>query len=153
MSPKTPIALLALLSACSDGSGGSGTASSSAPAAAESAAPKGPPPYDAKLVVTGKYKVGEVASATVEIDAKDGYHVNPDYPIKFTLGAAEPGIDYPTPVVRDVKRTEARATISVPFKPTAPGQKKLTGECALSVCTPDKCVIAKVPLEATLVVE
>jgi hypothetical protein len=153
MSSKTLVVLFAALTACSDASTSSTGAASSAPTGSAAPAAKGPQPFDAKLIVGPKYKAGQDASVTLQIDAKDGYHVNPEYPIKFTLAAPEAGVEYPTPVVRDAKRTETQATLAVPFKVASPGQKKVGGEASLSVCTPEKCVMAKVPLEATVVVE
>ncbi len=90
---------------------------------------------------------------TAVVNAIGEYHVNQEYPYKFTLNAAPAGVSYGETVVRNVSRSEKRASISIPFTPQSAGNATISGICSLSVCTSSNCVIEKVPLSVTVKVE
>jgi hypothetical protein len=141
---------LVLVPACGDKAPSSTGASSAAPPAS---ADEGPPPYAAKLEAAPKYERDKPGVVTVVVDAKEGWHINPDYPFKFTIKGDVPGVDFPAMIVTEVKRTESRATLAIPFVPKDAGSKKIEGVCSLSVCKAERCALEKVPLETTVTVE
>lgn len=109
--------------------------------------------FSAYLSGAGKYKAGQPGTVTAVVNAIGEYHVNQEYPYKFTLNAAPAGVSYGETVVRNVSRSEKRASISIPFTPQSAGNATISGVCSLSVCTSSNCVIEKVPLSVTVKVE
>jgi len=142
--------IVSSLASCGDPA--SGTSSSAAPPAPPSAAAEAAP-FQAKLEPAAKYEAGKPGSFNVVVDAKEGWHINPDYPYKFTIKDDVPGVDFPSMVVTDVKRTESQATMTIPFTPKDAGSKKIEGTCALSVCKAERCALEKVTLSTTVSVE
>jgi hypothetical protein len=109
--------------------------------------------FSAYMSGAGSYKAGQAGTVTAVVNAIGEYHVNQEYPYKFTLNAAPAGVAYGETVVRNVSRTEKRASISIPFTPSSAGTATISGVCSLSVCTSSNCVIEKVPLSVTVKVE
>lgn len=140
------ISAAALLVACSEPPASSGSTPST------SAAAEGPT-FTAAMTAAKSYKATEPASVEVVVDALGPYHVNDKYPFRVKLSAAPDGVTYPATDVKDVQRTEKRATIKVPFTPTKPGSYEIKGTCSLSVCTDERCVIEEAPVSATVRVE
>ena len=117
-------------------------------------------PYQVGLSAKGAYVAGEPASAVVSIVARDGFHVNPDYPVKFTA-SNEATVRFATPSVSLLDSLErvpceghadetccARAPIS--FSVGEAGAASVAGTLAFSVCNADQCLIEKVPLSLQL---
>lgn len=109
--------------------------------------------FTAYMSGAGTYKVGQQGTVTAVVNAIGDYHVNQEYPYKFTLIAAPAGVTYGETVVRNVSRSEKRASIRVPFTPISAGAATISGVCSLSVCTSSNCVVEKVPLSVTVKVE
>lgn len=111
------------------------------------------PSFTAYLAAKPSYKKGEPATVTAIVNALGEYHVNQEYPYKFKMGTAPAGVSYPEAIVRAVSRTEKKATMSIPFTPSAAGNATISGELSLSVCTDSNCVIEKAQLSVTAKVE
>lgn len=109
--------------------------------------------YSAFMSGAGKYKAGEQGAVTAIANALNEYHVNQNYPYKFTLNAAPAGVSYPETTIRNVSRTEKRAAITIPFTASSAGPVTISGTLSLSVCTDSNCVVEKVPLSVTVKVE
>ena len=109
--------------------------------------------FSAYMSGSGAYKAGQAGNVTAVANALGDYHVNQEYPYKFTLNAAPLGVSYGETVVRNVSRSEKRAAISIPFTPSSAGTVTISGVYSLSVCTSSNCVIEKVPLSVTVKVE
>ncbi|NUO50645.1 MAG: hypothetical protein HOV80_17460 [Polyangiaceae bacterium] len=111
------------------------------------------PSFTAYLAAKPSYKKGQPGTVTAIVNALGEYHVNQEYPYKFKMGTAPAGVTYPEAIVRAVNRTEKKATISIPFTPSAAGNTTISGELSLSVCTDSNCVIEKAQLSVTAKVE
>jgi hypothetical protein len=111
------------------------------------------PSFTAYLAAKPSYKKGQPATVTAIVNALGEYHVNQEYPYKFKMGTAPAGVTYPEAIVRAVNRTEKKATMSIPFTPSAAGSTTISGELSLSVCTDSNCVIEKAQLSVTAKVE
>lgn len=88
---------------------------------------------------------GTVCEAHLVLTALGNYHVNQEYPFKFE---GEPALATPidgegTFSIDDDKH----GTLTVKFRPTAPGTAKLVGTFKLSVCSDENCQIEKPKLE------
>jgi hypothetical protein len=105
-------------------------------------------------------KAGEPSTARVIVAARGPYHVNRDYPMSFrpsdTANAAFDGAR--VALGKGAERTpcagepEEACAVSAPlrFTPRAAGETHIAGTVAFSVCTPERCLIEKVPLSATV---
>lgn len=141
----------------------------SAPASAAAAVDAGKPKAAGKLQpakahVDGKNfaldvaspgcHAGEDCTMTIKLVAGSDYHVNEEYPYKF-VAAAAPGITFlgkgdATTFSKAsgdfVEEGEKAATMTVRFKPTAPGEAKVSGTYKMSVCSADQCQIEQQPI-------
>jgi hypothetical protein len=118
--------------------------------------------YSVSLNPRAPYATGKEASAVITVNAKTGFHVNPDYPaafkvvgsekvrfeqehIKLTAGTKTPCAD----------KAEDSCTVEFPLvmTPEQGGAAKIAGVVSFSVCSPDKCLIQKVPLTLPIVVD
>jgi DsbC/DsbD-like thiol-disulfide interchange protein len=105
------------------------------------------------MTASKAYKAGQPGSVTAVVNALGEYHVNPEYPYKVKLGAAPAGVTFPEDTVRDVSRSEKRATMTIPFTPSQAGSATISGTISLSVCSKDQCVIEKAPVSVTVKVD
>lgn len=110
--------------------------------------------FEVELLAAGPYRVSEVGEASVSLRAVGGYKVNDEYPHRFKLDPSD-ALDYPEPVVRGerVKVNGKQATFSVPLSAKRVGEHTLAGTLAFSVCTPERCLMEKVPLAVALKAE
>ena len=86
--------------------------------------------------------------ARLVLTALGNYHVNKDYPFKF-VGDPAPALQLDGTgsfALEDAKR----GTLTVRFRPEAPGATKLVGTLKLSVCSDDTCEIETPKLELTV---
>jgi len=156
---------LALLGCSSPG--GNAPAPVAAPPAASSASPVPPAGSRAEgeaflvaLELPATPRAGEAATARIVVTARGPYHVNRDYPMAFRPDAASTARFAGERVAlgEGAVRTACRdfpgedCTVSAPLAFTAPpsGETRLSGTVAFSVCNPDRCLIEKVPLAATV---
>ena len=142
-------------------------AASPAPASASSApaaAPAGPraesDTYEVALEPPAAARAGEAATARVVVKARGPYHVNREYPMAFRPDASATATfaGERIPLGEGAERTPCAdhpgeaCTIAAPlrFTPRAAGEARLAGTVAFSVCNPDRCLIEKVALAATV---
>ena len=88
---------------------------------------------------------GTTCEASVVLTALGDYHVNKDYPFKF-VGDPAPAVPLDGAgrfVVDDAKH----GTLTIQFRPAAPGLAKLAGTFKLSVCSDETCEIETPKLE------
>ena len=150
--------LAIVLIACSKSEGAGASAASKEPATP--AAKVEAPHYAIELKPKAGCKVGAECLATVELDARGGYHINQEFPYRFTAGPAKglvylgrdtaaPGVfskasgDHATP-------SEAHATMTVRFRPTAAGAAQVAGAYKFSVCSEQNCQVEVAELAAPL---
>ena len=138
-----------------------------APAPTGSPAPAGNPgpraegeAYEVALEAPAAAAVGRVTVARVVVTARGPYHVNRDYPMAFRPDAStRPAFAADrVPLGAGAARTACKdfpgedCSVSAPLEFTAApgGETRLSGTVAFSVCNPDRCLIEKVPLSATV---
>ena len=109
--------------------------------------------FSAYMSSAKSYKAGQPGTVTAIVNALGDYHVNPEFPYKVKLDAAPSGVSYPQDTIRDVSRSEKRASMSIPFTASQAGSSTISGTISLSVCTKDQCVIEKAPVSVTVKVE
>lgn len=108
----------------------------------------------------GGAKAGEAATARIVVTARGSYHVNRDYPMAFRPDATSTArfAGERVSLGEGAVWTACAATpgeaceVSAPFGFTAPagGDSRLSGTAAFSVCNPDRCLIEKVSLSASV---
>lgn len=126
-----------------------------APACSRDAAKPVPPPTATPLAEKPFYRVdrgpehacasGATCEASVVLTALGDYHVNKDYPFKFVADSGAAAIDGTF-----VHASEKQGTLTIKFKPSAPGAAKLVGTFKLSVCNADNCEIDAPRLELSI---
>ncbi|HSO36154.1 MAG TPA: hypothetical protein VLT33_26685, partial [Labilithrix sp.] len=133
-------------------------ASSAAPAAS-AAKPELPALKPAGTTVSGKNftlavaspgcRVDVPCSLTLRLTAGGEFHVNKEYPYKFTASAA-PGVAFLGNGDANVfsrasgdfrEDGEKTATMTVRFKPSAAGEARIAGSYKMSVCSAEQCQI------------
>ncbi len=151
-----------------------GAAAGSVAAAASSPAGRAAPAADAPKTGGGETVQGTVVteesfsvwlqavspvaaggSATVEavLVAKPPYHCNAEYPHKFKLGAAPPGLSYPEATVKGMQVTAERSVLRIPVQAQSPGKATVSGTLSFSVCTDERCLVEKRELALNLEVK
>jgi hypothetical protein len=106
--------------------------------------------YTVELKATGPYKKGVEGAVEIQLVAKPGYHVNPDYPAKFKVADPAPeGVNFPKKVLKkeDGKFEEAKASLKVPFVADKAGKAKIGGMFQFSVCSDKNCFMEKAELD------
>jgi len=135
------------------------TATSGKAAPTSSAKPEAAPLKPAATSISGKNftlavgspgcRVDVPCAVTLRITAGGEFHVNKEFPYKFTANAA-PGVTFLGGGDANVfsraagdfrEETEKSATMTVRFKPTAAGEARVAGTYKLSVCTADQCQV------------
>lgn len=88
---------------------------------------------------------GTTCEARLVLTALGDYHVNKDYPFKFIADPAPAvALDGETRFALDDAQ---HGTLTLRFRPTAPGPARLAGTFKLSVCTDENCEIESPKLE------
>ena len=101
-------------------------------------------PFNVKTEVIGDCKVGSECTAKITISViADEYHVNDQYPFKFTADAI-PNVEHHGAggnvyQAADFVREKKTATMTVHFKPSAKGNVTLTGKYKICVCSDKTC--------------
>lgn len=133
------------------------------------AAPQAPPAgatvvgehYEVALVPPETAKPGVAATARVVVRAKGPYHVNREYPMAFRPDAAASTVTFAgerVPLGQGAEKTACKdfpdeacaITAPLAFTPKAAGEARLAGVVAFSVCNPERCLIEKAPVTATV---
>ena len=108
--------------------------------------------------VEGPLSAGAEAMLVARVEARKGFHINAEYPVSFrpNMGSEAIKFDrerYPlqesaerVPCAKEAKDAcELRAR--VPFTASSPGDHRVGGVLAFSVCSEEKCLIEKAPLD------
>jgi hypothetical protein len=91
---------------------------------------------------------GSTCEARLVLTALGDYHVNKDYPFKF-VGEPPPAAPVDGEGAFSLDGTK-QGTMTVKFRPTAPGTATLVGAFKLSVCSDDTCEIETPRLELVI---
>lgn len=100
-------------------------------------------------------KAGAECVMTLRLTAAGAYHVNKEYPYKFTANAA-PGVEFLSKGAANtftraegdfVEQGEKNGTMTVRFKPAAAGDANVSGTYKFSVCSADQCQIEQEKVE------
>ncbi len=107
--------------------------------------------YTAEIKASGPFTKGKEAKAEVVIKAKEGFHVNDQYPHKFVLREVD-GISFAKPVVKkdDGKIDTTTMSLPITFTPAKDGKFKVGGIAHFSVCSDKNCLMPKPDLELTV---
>jgi hypothetical protein len=102
----------------------------------------------------GPHVAGAAASLEVVLEAKPPYKCNDQYPYKFKVSET-PGVSFPVKVVKNdaLALEKSRAVMTVAFTPESPGEKRIGGEFAFSVCTAERCLVERRDLVLAVAVE
>jgi hypothetical protein len=90
---------------------------------------------------------GSTCELRLVLTALGDYHVNKDYPFKFVGDPAALPVDGDGSFAFD---GEKRGTMTVKFRPAAPGSAKVVGSFKLSVCSDEACEIESPRLELSI---
>jgi len=135
------IPVIALIAAC-------GRDQPAAPVPAAAAPLAGKPFYRVDRGPQPPCTSGGPCEARVVLTALGDYHVNKDYPFKFVSDpAAGVALDGPASFTLDGAK---HGTLTIKFRPAAPGEAKLVGTFKLSVCSDDTCEIEAPTLEIAI---
>lgn len=140
------LAVSVLLVACSRSEPPQKEVSASAPApAAKQAEPPKPSIEDTtfRLALTGKpdYAAGKESAVDLVLEARGGYHVNQEYPIRIDLKAPA-SVKLPKPSLGRADAAqfgEERARFELPFSADK-GTHELLANVDFAVCTKETCV-------------
>jgi hypothetical protein len=110
--------------------------SNSCGADAQPTAQSAAPVFELSLVAVGEYRAGQAGRAEVVLLAKDPYHVDKNYPLRFTVRPG-PGVKYKKPVVRkdSAELSDTRATVPVAFIPKLEAPPSWEALCASACAT------------------
>lgn len=82
--------------------------------------------------------------------AKPPYHVNAEYPHKFTFSEPPAGLEYPEKIVRGMQVTPERGALRLPVVAKSAGPSTVSGTLSFSVCTEERCLVEKRELQVAL---
>jgi hypothetical protein len=118
--------------------------------------------YAVALVARAPYAAGQESSAVITIAAKNGFHVNPDYPMVFKP-QGQVGVRFAEERIKltwagktpcPAKAEDACAVeVPVALTPEKAGSATVAGLVAFSVCNPEHCLIEKIPLTLAIDVQ
>jgi hypothetical protein len=98
---------------------------------------------------------------TIRLAATGDYHINKEYPYKFTAAAA-PNVDFLGTGDANVfsrssgdfkEEGEKKGTMTVRFKPKSAGEAKVSGTYKLSVCSAENCQIEQATVSLAVPVQ
>lgn len=138
------------------GDKGAAATTSSMPTAARAAVvPRGPrveqAAYIATLAARGVYTAEGPAEVVVAVVPKPPFHINAEYPHKFTVQIRDgvtPAKEVVTPNAAQV--TLQRLEIPVSLTPVRAGVATVGGELKFSVCTDERCLLEKQELSLSI---
>jgi hypothetical protein len=98
--------------------------------------------FEVKTETKGECKVGAECVVVIHVNAKGEYHVNKDYPFKFT--AAAQGVEFHGSggnvfTAGDFAREEKHGAMTIKFKPSAKGKVTISGPYKICICTDKIC--------------
>lgn len=124
-------------------------------------APTGPE-FEVALAPRAPYAAGKEATVVLTVAAKQGYHVNPEYPMAFKpqghsgVQFAEPNIKLTWgPKTPCAEKAEDACAVEVPIAltPQKAGPAVVAGQVSFSVCNPQHCRIEKLALTLPIEVQ
>jgi hypothetical protein len=105
---------------------------------------------------------GAPCTAKVTLAAVGAFHINDEYPYKFTareapglraLGTDAAGTTVFSKAAGDWRKTEEKVgTMNVKWSSDTAGDKTLAGVLKLSVCSAESCLLDQAPVQATIAV-
>ncbi len=100
---------------------------------------------------TGEYRAGQLGRVEAVLTARDPYHVNAEFPLKFKVKPGA-GVKYARDVVgREAVKFEAkRATVPVEFTPDGQGRRVVGGTFRFSVCNDQRCLVENRELQVAV---
>jgi hypothetical protein len=110
-------------------------------------------PFSVWLEAASPMAAGSASNVDVVLVAKAPYHTNAEYPHKFKLGAAPPGLSYPEAVIKGMDVKPERSVLRVPVQAKQPGAATVSGTLSFSVCTDERCLVEKRDLSLALEVK
>ncbi len=111
--------------------------------------------YSLDVTAPGMVTVGGAGAFQVSLVAKDGYHINDEFPYKLKAAADPQGMvtfEVPELSRKDGKYTKTDARFELKFVGARAGVAKVGGTMALSVCTKKECIVEKIELEVPVTV-
>jgi hypothetical protein len=102
--------------------------------------------YSVQIKPVGDVKAGQEAAVEVTLQAKGSYHINAQYPYRFsTTSPAPDGVTFPKPVLSRADGTfdEKHGVFRVPFVASKAEHTKIGGTFSLSVCSEANCLMDK----------
>jgi hypothetical protein len=111
--------------------------------------------YSLDVTAPGTIAVGGAGAFHVALAAKDGYHINEEFPYKLKAAADPQGIvtfDVPELARKDGKYTKTEAQFDLKFVGAHAGVAKIGGTIAVSVCTKKECIVDRIELEVPVTV-
>ena len=109
--------------------------------------------YTVELRSVGSYTQNTEGSFEVVLETRNDYHINEQYPYKFTPKSGVDGVTYKGPVGREAGQFEkTKAVLRVPFTATKAGSLPVGGKLSLSVCSDKNCLMEKQELELPVTV-
>ena len=111
--------------------------------------------YALDVKAPGSVNVGGHASLEVVLLAKDGYHINDEFPYGLKTTADPAGIvsfDAPQLSREQGTYTKTEARFEAKFTAARAGIAKIGGRMALSVCTKKECIVDKIEVEVPVTV-
>ncbi len=103
-------------------------------------------------------RVGQPAQVDVTVEIRTGYHLNDDYPIRFTPDVS-PNVKFAQGrYLRDVTKPhvcaegghECGASVPVHFTADVAGATRIGGTLAFSACSDAQCLIEKIAVAAPI---
>lgn len=124
-------------------------------AGAKSALPVSDGPAFSVTPVHASCEQGKTCSASIRLTAMNGYHLNKEYPYRFTVESKGECEFAKTTFTKDDFQKQSDTTGVMPVTCTAPkksGKFPFSGTFKFSVCTDEKCLIesATVSLQANV---
>jgi len=100
--------------------------------------------FELSLTGPSAGKVEESLEFVVRLEAKAGYKVNTEYPIKFTFESSAAVVPE-VPVLKKENGSieKSQAELRGKLKVTQPGAHSVAGKLSFSVCTEERCLIEK----------
>lgn len=109
--------------------------------------------YTIEIRPKSGYAKGSEGAFEVVLETKGDYHINEQYPYKFTPKETE-GAAFKGPVGREGGQFDkTKAVLTVPFTPTKAGSVVVGGKLSLSVCSDKNCLMEKQDLELPVAVK
>ena len=118
--------------------------------------------YAVSLAPKAPYAPGKEATVTLNVAARQGYHVNPDYPMAFKP-QGHSGVQFEGPNLKltwgaktpCTEKPEDACAVEVPITltPEKAGSAVVAGMVSFSVCNPEHCRIEKLAVSLPIEVQ